>query len=144
LLGFFYEEEKTLFDYTEKVVIITGAASGIGFAQAEAFLNKGAKVVGMDIHKNAMIDLQKNIEETFEFVIGSVRQKTDVQSLVHQAVERFEKIDILLNTAGVLDNYRKTLKTDEADRKSTRLNSSDVSISYAVFCLKKKNKKNNN
>src|SRR5699024_11155014 len=79
-----------------------------------SFLNKGAKVVGMDIHKNAMIDLQKNFEETFEFVIGSVRQKTDVQSLVHQAMERFEKIDILLNTAGVLDNYRKTLKTDEA------------------------------
>lgn len=103
-----------MFDYTEKVVIITGAASGIGFAQAEAFLNKGAKVVGMDIHKNAMIDLQKNFEETFEFVIGSVRQKTDVQSLVHQAMERFEKIDILLNTAGVLDNYRKTLETDEA------------------------------
>src|SRR5699024_12856824 len=43
-----------------------------------------------------------------------VRQKTDVQSLVHQAMERFEKIDILLNTAGVLDNYRKTLETDEA------------------------------
>src|SRR5699024_11727669 len=96
------EEEKTLFDYTEKVVIITCAALGIGFAQAEAFLNKGAKVVGMDIHKNAMIDLQKNFEETFEFVIGSVRQKTDVQSLVHQAMERFEKIDILLKTASIL------------------------------------------
>src|SRR5699024_2151032 len=105
---------KMLFDYTEKVVIITSAASEIGFAQAKAFLIIGAKVVRMDIHKNSMIDLQKNFEETFEFVIGSVKQKTDIQSLVHQAMERFEKIDILLNTAGVLDNYRKTLETDEA------------------------------
>src|SRR5689334_24310279 len=35
-------------------------------------------------------------------------------------------------------------KLNEADRKSTRLNSSDSSISYAVFCLKKKKKKNKN
>src|SRR5699024_874603 len=100
----FLRRGKILFDYTENVVMVTGDASGIGIAQAIDFLSKGAKVVEMDIHKNAMIDLQKNFEETFEFVIGSVKQKTDIQSLVHQAMERFEKIDILLNTAGVLDN----------------------------------------
>src|SRR5690242_20961907 len=38
-------------------------------------------------------------------------------------------------------NYIKKLLTKEIDRKSTRLNSSHMSISYAVFCLKKKKKK---
>src|SRR5690625_6724577 len=39
-------------------------------------------------------------------------------------------------------NYQEMYRTEEIDRKSTRLNSSHVAISYAVFCLKKKNKKN--
>src|SRR5207249_9167837 len=40
--------------------------------------------------------------------------------------------------------YLKSIATTRGDRKSTRLNSSHVSISYAVFCLKKKKKKINN
>lgn len=103
-----------LIDMKGKTVIITGAASGIGFAQAEAFLNQGAKVVGMDIHKNETMDLQETFGDKFEFVVGSVKHKADVQSVVNKAIEQFGKIDILLNTAGVLDNYQKTLETDEA------------------------------
>src|SRR5688572_32097807 len=43
----------------------------------------------------------------------------------------------------VLADITAKLKSDRADRKSTRLNSSHSQISYAVFCLKKKNKKKN-
>src|SRR5256885_7190923 len=45
-------------------------------------------------------------------------------------------------TLAALHDVRVTLIEDEGDRKSTRLNSSHLVISYAVFCLKKKKKKN--
>src|SRR5699024_11754380 len=48
-----------------------------------------------------------------------------------------------INTSYVEDNNIKVVRRLSGDRKSTRLNSSHVSISYAVFCLKKKKKKEN-
>src|SRR5437868_11898068 len=47
------------------------------------------------------------------------------------------------DVAVVLNNLAQLLQDTNRDRKSTRLNSSHVSISYAVFCLKKKKKNNN-
>src|SRR5207302_11470081 len=47
------------------------------------------------------------------------------------------------NLRGALDRFSAAAGDDIADRKSTRLNSSHVKISYAVFCLKKKKKKHN-
>src|SRR5207249_6195630 len=52
---------------------------------------------------------------------------------------------LVKNVGGVCSGSDRRVATDDgvlADRKSTRLNSSHVSISYAVFCLKKKKKKN--
>src|SRR5207249_8632616 len=54
-----------------------------------------------------------------------------------------KQIERLLHNAGA-DRVCETNDNREADRKSTRLNSSHVSISYAVFCLKKKKKKSTN
>src|SRR5260221_6711568 len=53
-----------------------------------------------------------------------------VESLAKQVERTFHRIDILVNNAGI---------AAREDRKSTRLNSSHTVISYAVFCLKKKN-----
>src|SRR5690349_22441440 len=52
-----------------------------------------------------------------------------------------DSVDIIKNVKG---NTLDPSQTDDIDRKSTRLNSSHVEISYAVFCLKKKKKKNKN
>src|SRR5207245_9135404 len=48
------------------------------------------------------------------------------------------RIDVVVAGVGLVRRHRET-RRDELDRKSTRLNSSHGSISYAVFCLKKKN-----
>lgn len=105
--------KKVEFHFKDKVVFITGAASGIGYAQAEAFLSHGATVFAMDIKEGALADLKNTYGNTFDNALGNVREKSDVKAAVNNAVEQFGGIDILLNTAGVLDDYRKTLETDE-------------------------------
>lgn len=97
-------------EFTGKNVLITGANSGIGYAQAKSFLKQGATVYAIDIKDDKLIDLQKNDREFFQYQIADVSDKQAVE----QAVQQFGTIDILLNTAGILDDYAKTLDTGEA------------------------------
>src|SRR5690625_5866390 len=75
--------------------------------------------------------------------IGQLSEKMSVQLLCEEIKEKFE-----MKKLRVSGNVKKQVKKVAilGDRKSTRLNSSHVAISYAVFCLKKKtqNKDNNN
>lgn len=90
--------------FKNKVVVITGAASGIGRAQAASFLNEGATVIGIDIQKAVIIDDQ------YHHFAGSV---TD-QQFIEETIGQIESIDILCNTAGILDGYVPSLETEEA------------------------------
>ena len=90
--------------FEEKLVIVTGAASGIGRAQVKAFLQEGASVIGIDIQQSDVV------EQNYLHFVGSV---TD-QAFLEQTIAPIERIDILCNTAGVLDGYAKSLETDEA------------------------------
>ncbi|MGM9950884.1 MAG: SDR family oxidoreductase [Lysinibacillus sp.] len=75
-----------------KVVIVTGAAQGIGKAIAKAYSDEGATVIAADINKP--------VGEAVHFIHTDVRKEADIQSLMGQVVERFGKIDILINNAG--------------------------------------------
>ncbi|WP_068674227.1 3-oxoacyl-ACP reductase [Oceanobacillus sp. Castelsardo] len=101
-------------EFNEKVVFVTGADSGIGYAQAEAFLKQGATVFAMDIKEGQLIELKHTFGDQFDYILGSVREKRDVEAAVQKAMEQYGRVDILLNTAGILDGYAKTLETDEA------------------------------
>ena len=91
--------------FEDKVVIVTGATSGIGVGVAKAFAKEGASVilVGRNIEKG------KNIEQEIistgakaTFVQCDVSNAEEVQKMVKKAVETFGKIDILFNNAGVM------------------------------------------
>ncbi len=97
-------------EFLGKNVLITGANSGIGYAQAKSFLKQGANVFAIDINDDNLLNLQKNDREFLQYQLADVSDKRAVE----QAVQHFGAIDILLNTAGVLDNYAKTLDTSEA------------------------------
>jgi len=101
-------------EYVGKTVLVTGAASGIGQAQANAFLKNGANVVAFDMNEGDMQAMKQSYPNQFRYVIGSVSSKEDIQQAVKEAIHTFSSIDILLNTAGVLDGFAKTLDTDEA------------------------------
>lgn len=91
-------------EFENKVVIVTGAASGIGQAQVQAFLKRGALVYGVDVQEST---LQHN---RYVHFVGSVTDK----AFIEKALAPLGQVDILCNTAGVLDGYAPSLETDEA------------------------------
>ena len=122
--------------FSGKKVLITGAASGIGLAQTKAFLAEGAQVVA--------VDLQEFTDESVSKSNNLSVKMVDVSNA--QAVEKLSNevgtIDILLNTAGILDAYKTLEETDFAEWQrilSTNLNSMYLMIS--AFLLKMKRQK---
>lgn len=86
------------------VAIVTGAASGIGLAVARKLLDKGVCVVGMSRRES-----MENLGEGFSYVSGDVGITADRERLVKTTLEKFGKIDILVNVAGVAPKVRADL-----------------------------------
>ncbi|MGX7163042.1 3-oxoacyl-ACP reductase [Enterococcus massiliensis] len=99
-------------EFTGKVVFVTGAASGIGLAQAKAFLTAGGIIFGVD-KKPLGAELKEEFPATSFFLMGDLEEAEFCRQAVAQCLEKFGRIDILLNTAGVLDDYRPLMETDE-------------------------------
>ncbi|MYM31359.1 SDR family oxidoreductase [Duganella sp. CY15W] len=86
-----------------KTVIVTGASSGIGFAIAAAYLQRGYNVVG---NARTMERLQAAAARlgspaNFLLVPGDISQRATAKALFERAVEAFGKVDILINNAGI-------------------------------------------
>nr|BCD52381.1 short-chain dehydrogenase/reductase SptC [Aspergillus sp.] len=87
----------------DKVVIITGAAAGIGLATATAALDEGARVFGIDLAP-APTSLQEN--PNFEFLRADLTDHDCPKRAVQACIAAFgQRIDGLLNVAGIADNY---------------------------------------
>ena len=88
----------------DKVTIITGAAGGIGKTTSEEFAKAGAKLVLVDYNKKALKKLAKEIRQTHVDVIeiqADVSNEQEVKKAVYNALGKFNKIDILINNAGI-------------------------------------------
>lgn len=88
-----------------KVAIITGAGGGMGLEQMRLFAKEGAKVVGVDMS----IDLAKEVVEEIKENGGEAFvEKMDItsleqwQSVVNKTVEKFGKVNVLINSAGIV------------------------------------------
>ncbi|SEM22968.1 NAD(P)-dependent dehydrogenase, short-chain alcohol dehydrogenase family [Mesobacillus persicus] len=87
-----------------KVAIITGGAGGIGKVTAERFLKEGAKVVLVDLFTESLQEVKKELASLGEVftVQADVSKDADVQNYVNQTVEKFGKIDVFFNNAGIV------------------------------------------
>jgi NAD(P)-dependent dehydrogenase (short-subunit alcohol dehydrogenase family) len=83
-----------------KVVVVTGAATGIGRASAQALAREGAKVVLGDID-GAGAEVAAAIGDEATFVRADVRSSADVEALVRAAVDRHGRVDGIVNNAAV-------------------------------------------
>ncbi|WKZ26503.1 MAG: SDR family oxidoreductase [Candidatus Paceibacterota bacterium] len=85
----------------DKVVIITGGTSGIGLATAKLFSEEGARVVIASNREEGGDDIAQSISSECLFVQTDVREEHQVKNLISKAIEKFGKLDILVNSAGV-------------------------------------------
>lgn len=92
-----------MFSVTDKVTVITGAGGVLGGSIAENFVKEGAKVVAIDIRQE---QLDKQVEKLKAYgdsvigIVGDILNLESLEQIVTQIVEKWGRIDILLNIAG--------------------------------------------
>jgi 3-oxoacyl-[acyl-carrier protein] reductase len=89
--------------FGNKVVVITGAGSGMGRACAIEFAKEGAKIVASDINDaggEETIKMVKSNKGDAIYLHADVANSSDAENLIKTAVKKYGKIDILLNVAG--------------------------------------------
>lgn len=96
-----------------KVAIITGAAKGLGEADARMFAREGATVILTDMDKDNGTRVAAEIGASAEFHVQDVREESAWEDLIADVVSRHGKLDILVNNAGVVEPG--TIETQTAE-----------------------------
>src|SRR5262245_62665729 len=99
--------------------LVTGGGSGLGEATARELVRRGARVAILDLERSPGARVASELGTGALFAPGDVTSEEQVRAAVERAIAAFGPLRILVGCA---------------DRKSTRLNSSHLGISYAVFC----------
>ncbi|MDQ0338330.1 NAD(P)-dependent dehydrogenase (short-subunit alcohol dehydrogenase family) [Caldalkalibacillus uzonensis] len=125
----------------DKVVIVTGGASGIGEASARLFAQEGAKVVVADINMEKAEAIAEKIREDNQDSIAvhcDVSNESHVCSLIENTITTFKQLDILFNNAGIILPKRlEEIETAEWNRLfDVNIKSIYLTIKYAIPHLK--------
>ncbi|MGE5707499.1 MAG: 3-oxoacyl-[acyl-carrier-protein] reductase [Bacteroidota bacterium] len=99
-----------------KVIVITGAGRGIGKAAAKTLAEKGAKVVACDRDFEAVQGVEQEIKAAGGEAVGmmvDVTNRTQIDEMVNTTVEKFGRIDVLINNAGITQDSTLVKMTPE-------------------------------
>ncbi len=102
--------------FTNKIVIVTGAAHGIGRAIALRFGSEGAQVIVNDVNEQGVNDTVQAITAQGGLAVPGVADVSDkgqVDGLFDRVLERFGTVDVLVNNAGLINVERHFLEADE-------------------------------
>ena len=95
-----------------KVALITGAAKGIGFATAKRFTEEGAKVMLADLNEAAVMEAVGQLKHAEPHVLD-VTDRASIQRAVDSIIAKHDRIDILINNAGITQDARLVKMTEE-------------------------------
>lgn len=99
-------------DFTGKVALVTGAASGMGAAISRAFKAAGAELVMVDQNESLVKQVAADIEANPP-VVGDVRDSSFCNLAIAAALERHDRLDVVVNCAGVIVRADALNTTDE-------------------------------
>jgi len=122
-------------DMQGKVALITGGTSGIGRDTAVLFAKHGAKVVitgRREAEGNETIALVKAAGGEGLFVKSDVSKSADVETAVHKTVEKFGRLDLAFNNAGIEGKWKPIIEQTEEDWDTVI----DINLKGTWLCLK--------
>jgi NADP-dependent 3-hydroxy acid dehydrogenase YdfG len=116
----------------DKVAVVTGASSGIGYATSLALAKAGAKVAIAARRTDRLEQLENEIKKnTGQCLVAAcdVTKRKDCESLIDAVIKKWGRVDILVNNAGIMPlSFLKNLKVDEWEQMV------DVNIKGVIFC----------
>ncbi|GFS10156.1 17-beta-hydroxysteroid dehydrogenase 14 [Elysia marginata] len=90
--------------YKNRVVVVTGGASGIGYGIVKSFVEHGAKVVFCDIKESEGLSVETDLNKTgpgqCKFIFCDVSNENQVKGVIDTTIEAFGQLDCLVNNAG--------------------------------------------
>ncbi|MCE4957391.1 glucose 1-dehydrogenase [Macrococcoides caseolyticum] len=110
----------------DKVIIITGAAQGMGKVHAEKILAEGAKVVITDINEELGQTVAQALGDQALFIKQDVSSEADWKNVVETTMSKFGRIDVLVNNAGI--TYNKKMSDVSLDDYMKIVNINQVSV----------------
>ena len=120
----------------DKVAIITGGNSGVGAATALLFAKEGAKVVISARREAQLEEVAVKIREAggeVLTVVSDISKPEDADNLIGRTVETFGKLDILINSAGVLEEGLKPIdRVEDADMDRII----DINTKGTMYCMR--------
>jgi len=102
-------------NFKGKVVLVTGAASGFGKLLAEKLATAGAKLVLGDLNETGLRTVAGAIDTDVAWKVCDVARESDVRELVELGVERFARVDIAINNAGISTPMKSLVDTTEEE-----------------------------
>jgi short-subunit dehydrogenase len=93
---------------SNKIIVVTGAGSGIGRELTLQLLKKNANVAGIDIHENALAETQKLADvgnDRFKSFVLDISDKTKADALPNEVITHFGSVDGIINNAGIIQKF---------------------------------------
>ncbi len=88
-----------------KIALLTGVCGGIGYSTAKKLLDSGMTVLGMDVLK----EMPRALSGEFTYMCGDLSKKEDREALVRLCVQKYGRVDVLVNVAGVAPKVRRDI-----------------------------------
>jgi NAD(P)-dependent dehydrogenase (short-subunit alcohol dehydrogenase family) len=119
-------------DFDNKVVIVTGAASGIGRAAAIGFAEQGAKVAVADINEDGVRETAAAIGDAALAIAVNVADAASCEAMVAQTVAAFGRLDVIFNNAGISGERYNTARQPLEEWQRVI----DINLSGVFYCCK--------